>query len=380
MPVGRTRSLERSIRHTHGAVSCVTSSCRYVGTFASADAYPQSLQPPHPSPAVGKNARYPRRLRTPEPPPTLEALLYAKEAQRSSPPRPGTLECPPKLAQAIDSISRVPGKRLSRRREANARWRWLSEHMSKLRLPLGVTVAPMGTKQLSGAEDAWNALRTSSIGGLESRAQSHGTSVPRRVARTQKAKDKGGEKNASFGKVQPALDPEPLAPYLLAAHRSAERWSMPPVHPRAKKRLRRTAWVRSRVDYFTRHRARRRHWARLLSASPLIQLQAPGDMRRRILAHTQALDQQAPALNRGDASGLRGTRSALHALNTALAQRPAPAGSAGAAASKRGAGAPALHTKISPHALYSGRGRRRPPPATRAALSEEELAWIRGSE
>ena len=165
MPAGRMRSLERSIRHTHGAVNCVTSSCRYVGTRASADAYPQSLQPPHPSPAVGKNARYPRRLRTPEPPPTLEALLYAKEAQRSSPPRPGTLECPPKLAQAIDSVSRVPGKRLSRRREANARWRWLSEHMRKLRLPLGVTVAPMGTKQLSGAEDAWNALRTSSIGG-----------------------------------------------------------------------------------------------------------------------------------------------------------------------------------------------------------------------
>ena len=84
--------------------------------------------------------RYPPELRVPTVSPALRALLVSQHAHRGSAPRAASLACPPKLHVAIETVERIPGRRVGRRRVVRAHRQWLATQLKRLRAPLCVRV------------------------------------------------------------------------------------------------------------------------------------------------------------------------------------------------------------------------------------------------
>lgn len=254
----------------------------------------------------------------------LRALLVAPAAQRSSPAKESTLACPPKLALARESAARIPGRRIGRRRTANAHWRYVTGQMAKLRLPLGVEVG--GVKH------------NEAIRHMESRAKSPGTSVPRRL-----------QQGTSERTERP-----PMPVYLASAQRRAAELGVTTPFQRIGRRRRTSGWKSARIDYTADHRARRRQWARLLAHSPILRI--PASMQGHAAAYTHALSQQALVAPRP--APWRAARDALRVAQHAMRDLPQSA-------------TPTV--RVSKHALYTGKGPRR---AARSAATPAELAWL----
>ena len=109
----------------------------------------------------GAELRYPPELRLPSVSPALRALLLSQHAHRGSPPRAASLACPPKLHVAIDTVERVPGRRVGRRRVVRAHRQWLAAQLQRLRAPLCVRLeADDATEDVRAWNDYYAQLYT----------------------------------------------------------------------------------------------------------------------------------------------------------------------------------------------------------------------------
>ena len=294
----------------------------------------QTITPPHPSPAIGKEAATPPRQRLPVVSQILRTLLLSPAAQRGSPAKESTLECPPKLKIALESAARIPGKRISRRRVANAHWRYLTDQMAKLRLPMGL-------------DDGTPSTNMSIIRAIEERSKPQDTTVPRRL---QKGKKVEPEKQ----KMHPR--------YLDKAKQDAVALGVTKSFQRLGRMKRKSGWKHGRTLYSVNHRARRRQWARLLSQTPFFQFSPEEKERSAIHAYTQALSQQAMVSSSRRRLPWRPAREAL-ATAQHIAQQ------AHLQSKKRSIG-----LRISPHSLSGGSTRR----SARSMVSANEWDWLQG--
>lgn len=285
-----------------------------------------ALAPPHPSPPVGDDAKYPKRLRLPHISPLLRALLLASSAYAGlAAPRASHLACPPKIQLARDSIARIPGRQLSRRRIANAHWRWLTAQIHKVRPPLGLRVHGATAP---GQQDAWMALYTS----VEQHAASPGPSVPRRVRHA-----------SSKPRV---MSPRRTSAFLRGAMRDAH--DMAQAHSTM-------YWHQARVRHGQRAgtprqprgRYARRQWARLLQQSPLMTVPAA----------------EAAGAARAD-KPLARIADGLRATDAALMRHGAPTSASRAKSS--------IQVSLSRHALHGGKGPRR----VTAQATPDEVAFL----
>ncbi|WFD32523.1 heme o synthase [Malassezia sp. CBS 17886] len=248
----------------------------------------RDVLPPHPSPAVGDDARYPKRLRLPHIPPLLHTVLLSDASYRSGAPRPDTFVTPPKLALARDSARRLPGKRVGRRRVANAHWRWVTSHIHRLRAPMGVSVrAPADAPEhLHAFARDWSERTSRVLRRAEDAARPHAASVPRRVAHAQRTRAEGGD---SSGRT--AARPTSTASYLRSARELARGpLGMPALPGRWGRK--RDGWASAPTDYTQRHRARRRAWGKLLTATPQLDVHASEKALERMAAHARGLEQR----------------------------------------------------------------------------------------
>lgn len=182
-----------------------------------------ALCAPHPTPREA-DLRYPPKLRLPSVSPALRALLLSHHAHRVSPPRAAALACPPKLHVAIDTVERIPGRRVGRRRVVRAHRQWLAAQLKRLRAPLCVRIE---TDEAREDVRAWNEHYAKLYTQLETLAR--------------------------------GVPPRPVAPYVAAAHAAA-------VHAQPPQVLRRCLQFRER--------ARRRMWAAVLTNAPVLTLHA----------------------------------------------------------------------------------------------------------
>lgn len=243
----------------------------------------QLLAPPHPSPAVGDEAKYAPRQRLPYIPPILRTLLLSTHAQRGAPAKESTLQCPPKLRIALDSAARVPGKTVARRRVANAHWWYVTEHMSRLRLPLGVQVGTQG-------------VGLDTMHALEAKAQPRDTTVPRRVreAREAASKAEGGAPAAAAAEDMPSTPPR----FLARARALADTAGTTVPRCRLPRAQRTGSWKHARTDYTRRPRAQRRQWARILAQTPTLHLATDEEVARSVQTYAEALDMHAAVVGR----------------------------------------------------------------------------------
>ncbi|CAD6893649.1 unnamed protein product [Tilletia laevis] len=244
----------------------------------------------------------PRRLQSPMVSRSLRLLVLSAASHSASPPAVSQFELPPKLAiamqkkaglypsqneavAALDGIERnLQAIGITRNREANARWRWLTSHIRKLNAPLE------GEDEDDGPE-AGPSDPARHISAIEARIKDRQPTVPKRLRAAMAAEAfEHGEPSPLEGNTthkQRGLSP----PYLRSARQFAD------MHGRGGRDFTQTApepqyhyklvkpasneaslsynlvnhggWARSGpVDYERQHRARRRMWADLLSRIP----------------------------------------------------------------------------------------------------------------
>ena len=307
----------------------------------------QLLAPPHPSPAVGEEAQYMPRQRLPYLPPVLRALLLSTHAQRGAPAKESTLQCPPKLRIAYDSAARIPGKTVPRRRVANAHWRYVTEHMSRLWLPLGVQV---------GTQD----IGMDTMYALEAKAQPRGTTVPHRVQMREgaiSAETSAPTAPAPMSEGMPATSPR----FLARARALAEAVGTTAPVSRLPRAQRTGPWKQARTDYSRRLRAQRRQWARLLAQTPKLHLATDDEVAHNAQTYAEALDTHA-AVAGGAQQPWDGARRALRVAEHAAHQ-----------ARVRGS---KLHAavRVSDAALGAHGARR----TARSTATADEWAWLQG--
>ena len=287
----------------------------------------QPMAPPHPSPPVGDNARYPKRLRLPVISPVLRAWLLDPAAYRGQQaPRPSALACPPKLAIARESAAKIPGHTVSRRRTANAHWRWLQAQWAKLHAPIGVALVPPSPSVERGLRAQimeWNQHASRLFLQAEAHAKSRGATKPRRARKSRRAE---------------ADAPSASAPAYLASAQA---------HVAHLVRTRGAQYQRSvrekPIDYMHRTRARRREWQRLLAQAPLLEWKGKEPDLQTVIGARPA-------------SALAAVAQGLHS--------PLP---------KDTAPPKQVRARLSPHAMYGGKG----PRSVLARATPEEVAWVR---
>ncbi|KAL4400345.1 hypothetical protein ACI68E_003262 [Malassezia pachydermatis] len=303
----------------------------------------RALAPPHPSPSVGENARYPRRLRLPHLSSLVQTMILSKDAQRGDAPKPSALACPPKLALAYESVQKIPGHTLSRRRRANAHWRWFSMQWQRVRAPLGLHIVRANdaedTPGFAPREQPYSALYAH----VESRAASPGPTAPRRVRRAQNT----------------VCESTIIRPrYLRAAQEAVT--AMEATHTATYRKAARRLSSRL-VTVTPTSRAYRRQYARILAQSPRIDVHDNAVSWKK---HASTPPHSIPPWMQ--------LAHSLQALTKAESASPTPDAKPSAAEKRK-----PFRIHLSPHALYSGKG----PRTVRAQATPDEAAWLaRGSQ
>lgn len=280
--------------------------------------------PPHPTPCDGEDARYPPRLRLPRISRVLRALLLSRHTQRGSPPRESALKCPPKLAIAFESVERIPGRTVGRRRIANAHWRWLTKQMHRMRAPLCVYLAPTTPSMERGVKErirAWNKKYAALYTQLETLAKPEHPTVPRHTGR-----------KPTRTRTQSKARPDPA--WLGSSREKALMWLRTPI-------------LRQCIDYTNNERARRRRWSAILAQSPVLALHA----RESDMTELEALVPHTGRAEKTTRTAAQGIAALTHAHMFESAQ---------------------LSVTLSPFALYGGKG----PRTVRAHATPAEFDWL----
>ena len=305
-----------------------------------------TVKSPQPSPPyMHDNARYPRRLRKPFISQTLSALLFSYVSHRGSAPREGAMKCPPTLATALESINKIPGRKMSRRRIANLHWRWLTMQLERVRAPLCARVVPATTgamePSIRARMDQWTAQHAGLFHELEIKAKPSQTTVPRRAQRQIRKQEQPVlapcETRAHPPASEKALVTTGCVPRYVAAAQHAALSAIP-------RRLR-----RKRVDYLQNSRARRRMWAWILANAPIITL------------HAREQDSHLFSEAKSRRTSWDMMRQGLAILSKSVeTMKPSPH----------------VRISLSPYALYSGKG----PRHIRAHATLDECLWMHGGD
>lgn len=323
----------------------------------------RELLPRHPSPTATES-RSVIRQRLPEISTVLRTFLLSSHSLRGSVVRSNHIDCPPKLVTAYEQAKEI-GKRVARRRVANAHWRWLTVQLNKLRPPLAVQLNfPPGPveRDVRAHSNRWNEKHASLISGLEQRARNCGTTVPRRLVRDAKHKSEAGLTYLAQP-YRPHSYPTPLPRFLASAAQYVERLASAQGQCFAKS-LRQSNAYEPCKQFATRPRLRRRTWARLLGRSPTLEYIAKESDQRFIHAYDQGITLQQKSLLGGGgrpwhaiSSGIQTVKQAMSIPQKDSKRKPV-----------------SCQVKLSPHALYSGKGPRK----TTARVTQTEYEWLRG--
>ncbi|KAK0567102.1 hypothetical protein OC861_002876 [Tilletia horrida] len=282
-------------------------------------------------PTAEPKAPLPRRQQSPTISPSLRSLLLSGTAHKGSNPNQSHLELPPKLVLALkkksglypsenEAVAMLQGAErnlqavgITRRREANARWRWLTSHITKLQPPIE---SERNEDPMQGplSDDPGR-----QVGVIEAKIMDRHPNLPARVRRDLERQEgallHGSE--SGDGRHRP---PTQSPPYLSSARQLAAelgRGDEENLHtPETEKKLAQATrkakfkwkepsqlemdltrpsynlvhhggWSRSGfIDYERDHRARRRVWQHLLQKIPkaVYPSSAPADQAR---SHTE---------------------------------------------------------------------------------------------
>ncbi|KAE8210791.1 hypothetical protein CF327_g5369 [Tilletia walkeri] len=248
----------------------------------------------------------PRRLQSPSVSRSLRSLVLSAAAHSASIPAASQFDLPPKLViamqkkaglfpseneavAALDGIERnLQAIGITRNREANARWRWLTSHIHKLHPPIEGEEGEGEDGMEAGPSDP-----ARHVSAIEARVRDRQPTIPKRVRAAMLAEGVQGE-HASLLPSQDSTTPQRRAPsprYLQSARKLANeignggrdftqtadepKYAYKRVKPKSTEAsmsynlVKSGGWARSGpVDYEREHRARRRMWADLLSRIP----------------------------------------------------------------------------------------------------------------
>ncbi|KAK0562472.1 hypothetical protein OC844_002685 [Tilletia horrida] len=264
------------------------------------------------SPAQLKEA-LPRRQQSPLVSRSLRSLILSAAAHNGAPPPVSQFDLPPKLVVAMqkksglfpsqnEAVAALAGIErnlqavgITRKREANARWRWLTSHLNKIQVPFEMEIVEDAEGQELEVQGGTRAAPDHQVGLIEARVMDRQPTIPKRMLR---AMEEDGAPRDVLQQAKSASGSKliPSPPYLQSARRlAAERGrgkeeetsgiaEAPFVHGKFERRppklptpdaklnynlVKHGGWARSGpVDFERDHRARRRMWADLLARIP----------------------------------------------------------------------------------------------------------------
>ncbi|PWN49541.1 hypothetical protein IE53DRAFT_388229 [Violaceomyces palustris] len=211
--------------------------------------------------------------------PLLRALILSSHSNRGSAPKPAHFDWPPEsiLPPRDDANLKAMGKVMSRRREMNAKAKWLAAQMRKVIVPIEVRKrqgdrtkeGEMGKEERRDAGAPWCWLEK-----LENQAKSPGPGafLPRRL-RSEEAWHDEGRRGWVEGGGSGGRESGPV--YLDRAREEARHFSSQMGYEpnRRRKPCSKTqGWIRGPRDYEREPRARRREYMRILAISPLVEV------------------------------------------------------------------------------------------------------------
>ncbi|KAK0539370.1 hypothetical protein OC834_000089 [Tilletia horrida] len=244
---------------------------------------------------------------------SLRSLILSAAAHNGAPPPVSQFDLPPKLVVAMqkksglfpsqnEAVAALAGIErnlqavgITRKREANARWRWLTSHLNKIQVPFEMEIVEDAEGQELEVQGGTRAAPDHQVGLIEARVMDRQPTIPKRMLR---AMEEDGAPRDVLQQAKSASGSKliPSPPYLQSARRlAAERGrgkeeetsgiaEAPFVHGKFERRppklptpdaklnynlVKHGGWARSGpVDFERDHRARRRMWADLLARIP----------------------------------------------------------------------------------------------------------------